>query len=146
VFLSIVVGTDGSETATEAVRRASELARRLDARLHVVTAYQPVLTAAFEEARLALGDDAWMASPGEQAERVAREAAAIAQEVGVTADTHVRPGDAANILIEVAEDQRADLIAVGSKGLAGVARFLLGSVPSKVVHHAPCDVLIIRTT
>ena len=46
----------------------------------------------------------------------------------------------------VAEEQAADLIIVGNKGMTGAKRFLLGSVPNKVSHHAPCSVLIIRTT
>jgi nucleotide-binding universal stress UspA family protein len=46
----------------------------------------------------------------------------------------------------VAEERGSDLIVVGNKGMTGAKRFLLGSVPNKVSHHAPCSVLIIRTT
>jgi len=45
-----------------------------------------------------------------------------------------------------AEEREADLIIVGNKGMTGAKRFLLGSVPNKISHHAPCSVLIIRTT
>jgi nucleotide-binding universal stress UspA family protein len=55
-------------------------------------------------------------------------------------------GDPAIALIEVAEAVGAQLIVVGSKGLADIGRFLLGSVPSKVAQHAHCDVLIVRNT
>ena len=54
-----------------------------------------------------------------------------------------RPADA---ILDVAEERDADLIIVGNKGMTGAKRFLLGSVPNKVSHHAPCSVLIIRTT
>ena len=54
-------------------------------------------------------------------------------------------GDAADAILDVAEEQRADLIVVGNKGMTGAKRFLLGSVPNKVSHHAPCSVLIVRT-
>ena len=69
-----------------------------------------------------------------------------AQLAKVDVITHPREGEAADAILDVAEEQRADLIVVGNKGMTGAKRFLLGSVPNKVSHHAPCSVLIIRTT
>ena len=57
-----------------------------------------------------------------------------------------RQGNPADAILDVAEEERADLIVVGNKGMAGARRFLLGSVPNKISHHAPCSVLIVRTT
>ena len=54
-------------------------------------------------------------------------------------------GDPAEMLVETAEDTGADLIVVGSKGMASATRFVLGNVPNKVSHHAPCDVMIVHT-
>ena len=59
---------------------------------------------------------------------------------------YAREGDPADAILDVAEERKADLIIVGNKGMTGAKRFLLGSVPNKVSHHAPCSVLIIRTT
>jgi len=146
MFTAIVVGTDGSETAAKAVAMATELAKVHGARLHVVCAYEPVLPALSAEEQEALGELQWMASPGERAERVASAAAEAARAEGVPVDTYLPVGDAAHGLLDVAERQGADLIVVGNKGLTSPARFLLGSVPSKVVHHAPCHVLVARTT
>ena len=64
---------------------------------------------------------------------------------GVEAATYGRQGDPADAILDVAEEQGADLIVVGNKGMTGARRFLLGSVPNRVSHHAPCSVLIIRT-
>ena len=61
-------------------------------------------------------------------------------------ETFARQGDAADAILDVAEEQRSDLIVVGNRGMTGAKRFLLGSVPNKVSHHAPCSVLIVRTT
>jgi nucleotide-binding universal stress UspA family protein len=61
-------------------------------------------------------------------------------------ETTARQGDAADAIIDIAEESRADLIVVGNKGMTGAKRFLLGSVPNKVSHHAPCSVLVVRTT
>jgi nucleotide-binding universal stress UspA family protein len=146
MFSGIVVGTDGSETAAKAVSVATEMAKVHGSRLHMVTAYEPVVPALSQEERDALGELAWMASPGDRAERLVAEAAERAAALGVEVATHVQVGDAAHALIEVAEAQEADLIVVGNKGLSSPARFLLGSVPSKVVHHAPCHVLVVRTS
>ena len=73
-------------------------------------------------------------------------AAQVAERAGVQAAVHARQGDPADAILDVAEETRADLIVVGNKGMTGAKRFLLGSVPNKVSHHAPCSVLIIRTT
>jgi nucleotide-binding universal stress UspA family protein len=61
-------------------------------------------------------------------------------------ETFARVGDAADAILDVAEEQGTDLIVVGNKGMTGATRFLLGSVPNKVSHHAPCSVLIVRTS
>jgi nucleotide-binding universal stress UspA family protein len=49
------------------------------------------------------------------------------------------------VLVELAEHLKADLLIVGNRGMTGVRRFMLGSVPNKVAHHAPCSVLIVDT-
>lgn len=147
MFRSIVVGTDGSETATEAVRQAVELARSVGGRLQLVSAYEPVSGQRLrEEASQVPGDLQWMVNPREDVDATLAEAAEIAREQAVEVETHARQGDPADALLDVAEETKADLIVVGNKGMTGARRFLLGSVPNKVSHHAPCSVLIIRTT
>jgi nucleotide-binding universal stress UspA family protein len=69
-----------------------------------------------------------------------------AEEAGVETQSFARQGDPADAILDVAEEVGADLIIVGNKGMSGAKRFLLGSVPNKVSHHAPCSVMIIRTT
>jgi nucleotide-binding universal stress UspA family protein len=125
MFGSIVVGTDGSEAGNEAVRQAVELARVVGAELLVVSAF---VTTSDDVAPL-LG-----------------EAVAVAQAAGVAVQALPRPGDPADALLDVAEERDADLIVVGNKGTSGARRFLLGSVPNRVSHHAPCSVLIIRSS
>jgi nucleotide-binding universal stress UspA family protein len=147
VFGSIVVGTDGSDTAREAVRQAVELAARLGARLEIVSAYEPVPGARLrEEVQQAPADLQWLVNPREDVDATLREAAEAAREGGVEAVTYARQGDPADAILDVAEERGADLIVVGNKGMTGARRFLLGSVPNRVSHHAPCSVLIIRTT
>jgi nucleotide-binding universal stress UspA family protein len=147
MFQSIVVGTDGSETAGEAVREAIELAKAVGASIELVSAYEPVSRERLrEEARQAPGDMQWMVNPREDVEATLSDASERVEAAGVSVHTYAREGDPADAILDVAEERNADLIVVGNKGMTGAKRFLLGSVPNKVSHHAPCSVLIIRTT
>jgi nucleotide-binding universal stress UspA family protein len=148
MFQSILVGTDGSDTATMAVAHAIELAGALGARLQIVSAYEPVAERHRRAARLeAPADIQWAVNPREDVLALLVTAQRNAEAAGVTAiETFARVGDAADAIIDVAEEQKCDLIVIGNKGMTGATRFLLGSVPNKVSHHAPCSVLIVRTT
>ncbi len=148
MFASVLVGTDGSDTATTAVRYAIDLTRSLGARLQIVSAYEPVSDGRLRSEHLDAPDDLqWTVNPRSEVLTVLDTAAAEARDVGVVdVQTFARQGDAADAIIDVAEEQRSDLIVVGNKGMTGAKRFLLGSVPNKVSHHAPCSVLIVRTT
>jgi len=120
VYQRILVGTDGSSTAARAVARAAEVAAATGASLTVVTA-----------------------GSGPRAERVVSEA--VEGLGGLSLQTKVLAGDPADALIEEAASGY-DLLVVGNKGMAGISRFLLGSVPNKVSHHTPCPLLIVHTT
>ena len=147
MFGSIVVGTDGSETAGEAVRQAKDLAKSVGAKVHLVSAYEPVSTTRLREERREVPKDLeWMVNPREDVDAVLKEAAEGLQAESVDVETFAREGDPADAILDVAEEENADLIVVGNKGMTGAKRFLLGSVPNKVSHHAPCSVMIIRTT
>ena len=138
---SIVVGTDGSESADRAWREAIDIAARDGARLHVVTAYPD--PAMFRE-RIASGATPVNVNLREVAESVGARVAREAQDRGIDVDTQAREGNPAEVILDVAKEQEADLIVVGSRGLSGVRRFLLGSVSAKVSEHAPCNVMIVR--
>jgi nucleotide-binding universal stress UspA family protein len=147
MFHTIVVGTDGSETAGTAVAHAIELAVALRSRLLIVSAFGPVAPSRLrEEATQAPADVQWMVNPREDVDATLTAATEDAQAQGVDVRSFARQGDPADAILDVAEEQGADLIVVGNKGMTGAKRFLLGSVPNKVSHHAPCSVLIVRTT
>jgi len=147
MFRSIVVGTDGSETAAEAVRQAVSLARSVGAKVELVSAYEPVPEQRLRaDAVQAPGDLQWSVNPRADVDRTLDEAAEVAKRAGVAVESYARQGDPADAILDVAEETGADLVVVGNKGMTGARRFLLGSVPNKVSHHAPCSVLIIRTT
>jgi nucleotide-binding universal stress UspA family protein len=147
VFTRIVVGTDGSETAAEAVRQAADLAKLSGAQLSIVSAYEPVSKRRVEGEQLhAPADVQHEIGPREDVNLILDAAAAAAKKEGVKVQTHPVEGNPADAILTIAEETGADLIVVGNKGMTGARRFVLGSVPNNVSHHAPCSVLVIRTT
>jgi nucleotide-binding universal stress UspA family protein len=141
MYSSIVVGTDGSDTARRAVSEATRLSKALGCELHLVSAYEPlrgtrVVGAPEEVAQTAL--------PDSDVRAVVDEAAATVRLSGVAVSSHTVTGDPADALLAVAAEQAAGLIVVGSRGMHGMTR-VLGSVPNKVSHHARCSVLIVAT-
>ena len=147
MFTRIVVGTDGSETAGEAVRQAVDLAKLAGATLSIVSAYEPISERRVAgEQQDAPPDVQHEIGPREDVNLVLEAAAAEARKEGVEVKIHPVEADPADAILNTAEATKADLIVVGNKGMTGARRFLLGSVPNNVSHHAPCSVIIVRTT
>jgi nucleotide-binding universal stress UspA family protein len=136
----IVVGTDGSPGATLALERAGALAGEGNGTVHLVTAVhvptlrEPIASSARTE-RIDLGG---------VADSVLARGRRLLEESGVKVETHSRAGDAAEAIIDVAQEVDADLIVVGARGLTGLQRFLLGSVSAKVSHYADRTVMVVR--
>jgi nucleotide-binding universal stress UspA family protein len=139
VFETVVVGADGSATAAEAVRVAIGLVKLTGGRLHIVTAYKP------QQLRSPAGEEfSQSLSTVDVADSVLADLASRARSGGVEVETHLKGGDPADAICEVATQVKADVIVVGNKGMTGVRR-VLGSVPNSVAHQAPCAVLIAFT-
>ncbi len=123
-YRKIIVGTDGSGTARVAERTAAMLAKAEDAQL--LLAY-------------ATRDSAEAAQPTLQ------QSLEAATQVWPRVEIRRAHGRAADVLVDLAQTEEADLLVVGNKGMTGRARFLLGSVPDAVSHSSPCDLLIVNT-
>jgi nucleotide-binding universal stress UspA family protein len=139
MFKRILVGTDGSDSASKAVAHAADLAKSMGAELLVMHSYPP--------ARQDVGSTFGRAEayPGQEiGQAILRDAEKHFGD-GQKIRTVLREGDPAEALIDVADEESIDLIVVGNKGMTGAKRFLLGSVPNQVSHHAPCNVLIVHT-
>jgi nucleotide-binding universal stress UspA family protein len=142
MYTSIVVGVDGSPTAEIALKKAIELARMTGARLHVVSAYEP--TPARVTGGAPAAEEYQATVPGFKADAVLQQAVSRAQGEGLEIEQHGPKGAAADAILTVAEEAGAELIVIGSVGMQGAKR-ILGSVPNRVSHRAPCDVLIVHT-
>lgn len=160
---SLLVGTDGSPTATRAVSMASKLASTLGIDPVVVCAYEPPTEQELKRLRADPNDPVeqwrapgvatdtpdefrWRIASAVQAEDVLERAQEAGEKAGAKAETRAVEGTAAEVLLGIAEDEGIDLIAVGSVGMTGRRRFMLGNVPNRISHHSPTDVLIFHTS
>jgi len=128
---TIAVGTDGSETAGRAVEYACELAERYGARLVLLSAF------------VAGPGDGWAATDAVATERMLANAEDAAAARGIETASAMLEGDPADVLVDLAERHRADLLVIGNKGMD---RRVLGSVPNTVTHKARCSVFVVKTT
>ncbi len=149
MYTTIVVGTDGSDSANKAVSQAAELAEAGGGTLHIVHAYQSMNVGLLAMNATSGGPtidiEGVNASISNTADAVCARAAEAVKRDGMNVETHTVPGDPCDALISVAEQVHADLLVVGNRGMTGMKRFMLGSVPNKISHHAPCSVLIADT-
>lgn len=145
---SIVCGIGGSADSDAALTVAAQLAKRLGSRLVLAHVAEPSLTpyahaAPFGGLTLA-GPSAEQQEVHDQKEAGARLLAESAEMAGVTrADRQVAVGLPAERLAEIADDEDAELIVVGSRGRTALKAAFLGSVSNSLVGMARCPVLIV---
>jgi nucleotide-binding universal stress UspA family protein len=135
----VAVGTDGSATASEAVKTAMEMARRFDAEL--------ILLGVFQDGGGGPGDEdpelQWASNPSARLREILERTEKEARGSGVACWTFTDEGDPGEVLVRLAETCEADVLVIGNKGMH---RRVLGSVPNTVTHRAPCSVLVVKTT
>jgi nucleotide-binding universal stress UspA family protein len=120
----VLVGTDGSATAAQAVDRAVDVAKTAGALLTILSV-----------------------GPLEIARQIVEREAVRHAGSGVKIDTAVVAGEPTAALVEAARVGGYDLLVIGNRGMTGIARVLrLGSVPNKVMHRLPCNLLVVKTT
>lgn len=136
---TIAVGTDGSDSAKQAVAEAVELAKRYDAEL--------VLISAFQSSPATPKDDPderqWAHSTAAQLQAIMSRLEDDLKAQGIACRTLFDEGDPAEVLVRLAKECKADALVIGNKGMH---RRVLGSVPNSVTHKAPCSVFVVKTT
>lgn len=162
-YKKVLVGADGSPTAMAAVEMASGLAAKLDTTPTIVTAFEPPSEQELERMRSGATDAIstwnmtkeqketppgfeWRIAGAAQAEDVLERASDHASKSGVEAEVRAVEGAPAEVLLNLAGSENFDLIVVGSVGMSGAKRFMLGNVPNRLSHHTPVDILILHTS
>jgi nucleotide-binding universal stress UspA family protein len=140
----ILLATDGSEEADLAALRAVDLADATDSELHVV--HVGVVPTFLKSYPGTLGYERRLYEEIEEISRelLRKQSWRVKAAGGTVAGAHLRMGEVAMEIVALAEELGADLIVMGSRGLSGVRRALMGSVSDSVVRHAHCPVLVVR--
>jgi nucleotide-binding universal stress UspA family protein len=140
MITTVAVGTDGSETAGEAVREAVDIARRFGAKLVLLSAFKDSSDRPSGERDIELqwaeNSRAGLTSSLERMEHDLNAS-------GLECETRLDEGDPADVVVRLAEECGADLLVIGNKGMK---RRVLGSVPNTVTHKAGCSVLVVKTS
>src|SRR5215813_3944686 len=144
MFKHILIATDGSEVATRAVSAGLKLAKKLAARVVVMTASEPLPAMVIAETIAANFPEAYEKASKESAEKILREVRAEALRISIECETLHVTNVPAEAIIETAKAKACDLIVMGSHGRRGIARLWLGSQATKVVTLSPVPVLIYR--
>jgi nucleotide-binding universal stress UspA family protein len=139
---TVAVGTDGSPTASEALKMAVELARQSGAKLVLLSAFQDSGAAAAQPSDSSIEAE-WVVSTSAQVREILARTEADVRQQGIDCTTRIDEGDPADVLVRLAADCGADVLVIGNKGMH---RRVLGSVPNSVTHKAPCSVLVVKTT
>jgi nucleotide-binding universal stress UspA family protein len=140
----ILLATDGSEEAKLAATTAADLAKRTGSELHVVSVaieYPYVYDTYYN-----VGRTEEVERSRQEAQKVLdEEARKVGEAEGTVTKSHLEVGAVDEEIVVLAEEVGADLIVMGSRGLGGIRRALMGSVSDSVVHHAHCPVMVIRS-
>ena len=141
---TVAVGTDGSGTASKAVRAALDLAERYQARIVFLSVYHPVDEHRLRhEKREAPEDIQWSINPEEDVDEILSDAEKLAEERGLRWASEASTGEPAEVLVRLADKYEADVLVIGNRGMH---RRVLGSVPNSVTHTANCSVYLVKTT
>ncbi|MCH6196199.1 universal stress protein [Corynebacterium mastitidis] len=141
-YQKIVVGTDGSKSSMLAVERAAKIAAAFDATLIIGCAYYENK----EEASQTLRQDSVTILGDDPAQKNLDAAAQFARETGAkNVETAIRRGTPVQALMEIVNENHADLLIVGNRGINSLTGRLLGSVPADVARQSDCDVMIVHT-
>ncbi len=141
-YTKIVVGTDGSKSSLLAVERAAKIAAAFDATLIIGCAYYE----SKDEASQTLRQDSVTILGDDTAQKNLEAASEHARKAGATKiETGIRAGAPVEALMEIVNDNQADLLVVGNRGINSLTGRLLGSVPADVARQSHCDVMIVHT-
>jgi nucleotide-binding universal stress UspA family protein len=136
---TIAVGTDGSDTAKKAVAEAIEMAKRYDAELVLISAFQDSGTTPKDDP----DERQWAHSTSAQLQAILSRLERELKAQGLACRTLFDEGDPADVMVRLAEECKADALVIGNKGMQ---RRVLGSVPKSIAQKAPCSVFIVKTT
>lgn len=146
MYRRILVSWDGSEGAQKALQAALEIGRNSEGEVLALAVFDraPLLTVDAFTPGAVLSPDLIAHYAQTWHDQMEQKLHAVVSESGTSIRFLREVGNPVETILNVAEQERADMIVVGSRGLGGFQRLLLGSVSQGIVHHAHCPVLVVR--
>jgi nucleotide-binding universal stress UspA family protein len=142
VFTNILVAMDGSEASQRALSQAVDLAKLCNAKLHTIYIVE---TGLFSSLPMEGTVEIMYSVLEKEGEEVMERAKKYASEKGITVITHLKQGHAGSEILALAEEEKSDLIIVGSHGKSNTDRLLIGSVSTFVVTHSTVTTMVVRS-
>lgn len=142
VFTNILVAMDGSEASQRAMSQAVDLAKLCNAKLHTIYVVE---TGLFSSLPMEGTVEIMYSVLEKEGEEVMEKAKKYAAEKSITAITHMKQGHAGSEILALAEEEKSDLIIVGSHGKSDTDRLLIGSVSTFVVTHSTVTTMVVRS-
>jgi nucleotide-binding universal stress UspA family protein len=142
VFTNILVSMDGSEASQRALSQAVDLAKLCNAKLHTIYVVE---TGLFSSLPMEGTVEIMYSVLEKEGEEVMERAKKYASEKSITVITHMKQGHAGSEILALAEEEKSDLIIVGSHGKSNTDRLLIGSVSTFVVTHSTVTTMVVRS-
>jgi len=141
LFTNILVPIDGSDNSFRALDAALLLSEKLGSNISVIHVMEEVpITHIGSEKML----NELLEAYKKENQDILLKCSEIANQKGLTIKTFLLQGNPASVILDYNKKKKFDLVIMGSRGLGKFKELILGSVSSKIVHHSPCDVLLIR--
>lgn len=146
MFSKILVASDGSRCALHAVEAAAEIAKRFGSTVVALSVDDPATSTIpyIGPPEAAYVSELSVANAQDELKNALKKTAALLTRAGVKFAARSETGHPVDVIVRVAGEEHADLLVLGSRGMGGFERLLLGSVSDGVLHHAHCPVLIVR--
>jgi nucleotide-binding universal stress UspA family protein len=141
MFTKILVPVDGSDNSYKALEAALILSEKLGSNISVVNVMEQVPITHIESEKL-LGE--LLEAYKKENQEILSKCSDIAHQKGITIKTVLLQGNPAPVILDYSKKENFDLVIMGSRGMGKFKELILGSVSSKIVHHSPCAIMIIR--
>lgn len=141
MFTKILVPVDGSDNSYKALEAALILSEKLGSNISVVNVMEQVPITHIESEKLL---SELLEAYKKENQDILLKCTEIANQKGLTIKTFLLQGNPASAILDYNKKEKFDLVIMGSRGLGKFKELILGSVSSKIVHHSPCAVLLIR--
>ena len=141
MFTKILVPVDGSDNSYKALEAALVLSEKLGSNISVVNVMEQVPITHIESEKLL---SELLEAYKKENQEILSKCSDIAHQKGITIKTVLLQGNPASVILDYSKKENFDLVIMGSRGMGKFKELILGSVSSKIVHHSPCAIMIIR--